>query len=45
MNAPTEMSHLVPEINQRDVPGALIGKKHDLGVIEMSSYGKPGAKG
>ena len=24
MNAPTEMSHLVPEINQRDVPGALI---------------------
>ena len=24
MNAPTEMSHLVPEINQRDVPAALI---------------------
>ena len=24
MNAPTEMSHLVPQINQRDVPAALI---------------------
>jgi D-lactate dehydrogenase (cytochrome) len=24
MNAPTEMSHLVPEINQRDVPAALV---------------------
>ena len=26
-----------------DVPGSLIGKKHDLGVLELSSYGKPGA--
>ena len=24
MNAPTALSHLVPEINQRDVPAALI---------------------
>ncbi len=26
-----------------DVPGALIGKTHDLGDLELSSYGKPGA--